>query len=64
MKNCVVLFLGVLFVFNAAPAQAGLISSIVSTVTTVVDTAVAVGTFLWENTVEPTINVLVESIYI
>lgn len=59
-SNIVALFLA-FAILNVAPTQAWLISTIVDVVTTTVDTVVTVGTFLWDNVVEPTIDVLVES---
>lgn len=73
----VVTILIVAAAFTAAPADA-FISSLISTVTnvvtttidtvttvvtTTVDTVVTVSTFIWDNVLEPTIDVFVESKY-
>ena len=74
MKSYIALVLA-FAVLNAAPSEAFIgslinsvvtavvdtVTTVVDTVTTVVDTVVYVGNFLWENTVDPTIQVIVES---
>lgn len=75
MKNFYVVLLLALAAVLSAPAEAkvgslitsavttvvNVVDAVVTTVVDVVETAVAVTVFLYENTVEPAINVLVDS---